>query len=156
MISPSEADHRLAVLHENFMFESSVEGLSEPEAIYLSVYRLQLEAYNGGIKQFFTNSSGVFTPYLPGALTKIGADEMRVRFEDAVSIIGADVDWYDDQARWDRVKSLNEDKLNGIFELEHGFLDLLQQMGVKLFEYVSKHKSYFEMPDEFWTEKARQ
>ncbi|MFT6672276.1 MAG: hypothetical protein ACJAVZ_003760, partial [Afipia broomeae] len=63
---------------------------------------------------------------------------------------------YDDQARWDRVKSLNEDKLNRIFELEHGFLDLLQQMGVKLFEYVSKHKSYFEMPDEFWTEKARQ
>lgn len=155
MISPSEADHKLAVLHENFMFESSVEGLSEPEAIYLSVYRFQLEAYNGGIEQFFTNSSGVFTPYLPGALAKIGADDMRARFDAAVSIVGVDVDWNDNQARWDRVKSLNEDKLSRLFELERGFLDLLRQMGVKLFKYVSKHQSYFGMSDEFWKEKAR-
>ena len=66
MVSPSDADHKLAVLHENFLFEFAVEGLSEPEAIYLSVCRFRMEAHNGGIKQFFANSSGVFTPYPAG------------------------------------------------------------------------------------------
>ena len=81
---------------------------------------------------------------------------MRARFESAVSVVGNDVDWNDDEARWKRVQSLSEDKLKRIYDLEDGLFDLLGETGVKLFKYVSEHRDYFGMPDEFWTEDLQQ
>jgi hypothetical protein len=46
--------------------------LAPAEKVYLVIWRLEFEVHNGGLLQFFMNSSGAFVPYLGSALNDRG------------------------------------------------------------------------------------
>ena len=50
------------------------------------IFALEAEVGNGGLEQFFTNSSGLFVPQTLNALEEIGASKTRDLFEKAVGI----------------------------------------------------------------------
>ena len=85
LLDHSEAAHRLAILHEDYMFEFDGNLLEGAERVYVVVWRFQMEAYNGGIWQFFSNSSGAFAPYLCESLTEIGAPQVADIAERAIA-----------------------------------------------------------------------
>ncbi len=54
--------------------EAGFKGLTEEEKIYFSVGVLNSEAYNGGLIQFFENTSGEYYRYAELGLIRLGAN----------------------------------------------------------------------------------
>ncbi len=55
-------------------FEQENE-LTGPQIAVYTLYLFDLEVQNGGLSQFFQNSSGEFAPFVPSALLTVEADE---------------------------------------------------------------------------------
>lgn len=68
-------------------YQSDVLSFSEPLRTYFICDTLYTEVYNGGLIQFFTNSSGIFTPYVSEALNTIGAIKTNEIFNEALEVI---------------------------------------------------------------------
>lgn len=79
---------------------SRLPDLEEPEGLaalcgpvrtVYTLYWYDLEVQNGGLCQYFVNSSRITAPYLPEALTAVGAEEYRKDFETFVRRNALDV-----------------------------------------------------------------
>lgn len=55
--------------------------VTEEQKLVYSLMRLEAEVNNGGLCQFFVNSSGECAPYISKALDVIGADKMKSLFD---------------------------------------------------------------------------
>jgi hypothetical protein len=150
----SHADHILAVLHGGFLAESAetLDLLTVPEQVYLMISRLEMEAYNGGLPQFFSNSSGAFVPHLAAAFKAIGAEHVWPIVEEAVTIVGPDVPWRDDVERWRAINNLNAQAKARIRALNDRFGKHLEELSILLLDYVLRNREPFRMPEEFWKE----
>jgi len=152
----SHADDILAVLHGGFIAESAetLGLLSVPEQVYLMISRLEMEAYNGGLPQFFSNSSGAFVPHLAGAFKAVSAEHIWPIVEEAVAIVGPDVAWNDDVKRPRAINNLSAEAKARIRALDDRLRKHLEELSILLLEYVLRNREPFRMPEEFWKEAA--
>ncbi len=68
----------------------------DAQRVYFVVVNLQYEVANGGLQQFFDNSSNACAPYVSASLAAIGAPEAKALFDRYISQNGIDVQNYDD------------------------------------------------------------
>lgn len=68
-----------------------VNSLSDAEKVFYIASYYEMEVNNGGLCQFFVNSSRKLAPQLLGCLREIGADEHAKLFETFVADNGIDV-----------------------------------------------------------------
>ena len=150
----SHAEHVLAVLHDGFIAESAgtLDLLAVPEQVYLMIWRLEMEAYNGGLPQFFSNSGGAFVPHLADAFKAMGAEHVWPIVDEAVAIVGPDVPWNDDVKRWRAVNNLSDEAKARIRALDKRFGEHLEELSILLLDYVLRNREPFRMPEEFWKE----
>lgn len=153
MTSPaSHAEHMLSMLHNNYVAETTVDELAPAEKVYLVIWRLEFEVYNGGLLQFFMNSSGAFVPYLNSALRTVGANTVLPIVEEAVATVGPDMPWNDDVKRWHAIKNLSDEVRDHIWALDKRLGDHLGELSILLLGYVSRNRDQFGMSEDFWKE----
>lgn len=70
-------------------FEKDIIAFEEPLKTFYITHTFESEVYNGGLLQFFTNSSGELSPYISQALIKIGANKSEEIFKKAIAVITA-------------------------------------------------------------------
>ncbi len=126
-------------------FESALDSKAEhsvPERVVLAVEVIEREVNNGGFKQFFVNSSLVYTKDIVEAFQLIGcpatADLCRRAIEllgvadltdfDAIEQASYEVD--DDEALNDQFNTLDSEYYEGAEE----------PIAVKLFEYIKQNR----------------
>ena len=99
--------------------------LTEEEKIYYAVSILDSETYNGGILQFFENSSGEHYRYAELGLIRIGANNSLALLRAAKKELFGDSDVPKDrEKRWSAMQDINyEDKLDSIDDEYYKDLD---------------------------------
>jgi hypothetical protein len=116
------------------------KSLSEEERIVLAIEALEREVNNGGYSQFFTNSSGEYTPIIVDSLLRIGCPETAKITKKAIDTLG--------------IQDLSSESLASVFESEDEArdeqLDECDQMyyaagveniGSKLIDFVKANKN---------------
>lgn len=68
-----------------------LSALSGPTQVIYTLYWYDLEVQNGGLCQYFVNSSRMTAPYLSEALAAVGAEGYRQEFEAFVQTNGIEV-----------------------------------------------------------------
>ena len=76
--------------------EDAVYDINDPELTEAQIYvysltRFEAEVNNGGLCQFFVNSSGECAPYISPALDTIGANELKTLFDNFILENNVDV-----------------------------------------------------------------
>lgn len=71
--------------------DEELDQLSGPRKTVYILSTFDGEIQNGGLCQFFVNSSGTFAPYVAEALATVGAEEHRALFEEFVTKNSIDV-----------------------------------------------------------------
>ena len=69
---------------------------NDAQRVYFVVVSLQFEVANGGLQQFFDNSSSECAPYVSASLEAIGALDAKVLFDNYISENGIDLKNPDD------------------------------------------------------------
>ena len=85
------------------------EALSRPEQEAIALFWLEGEVMNGGLHQFFANSSGDLSPLVLSGLARLGAKQTLAQFESAVSKLGAGLHLQDRQVRLSHLERLPPD-----------------------------------------------
>ena len=87
----ADADLFEAVLHRTesvvdqyLNWKDGVDALNPSQKIFYSVEWLVIEVDNGGIVQFFSNSSGMTAPFISEYLSLIGAYEHQKLYDDFI------------------------------------------------------------------------
>lgn len=98
----SERDRLLALtddeLYERIFFQNLIgmdgpedSDASEEQKLIYVLMEFEMEVANGGLCQFFVNSSSQCAPYVSDALEKIGAVNIQKRYDDFLAENGIDV-----------------------------------------------------------------
>jgi len=138
------------------MWRLDFEGLSPPDQVFLAIWELQSEVYNGGLLQYFSNFSGRLVPFIGEALRAIGAHQIVSIVERAVALVGAGVPWDDEVKRWTIISGLQEQTRDRIYDLDRQINVHIDDLIVSLFYYLSEHREQVDAPPEFWTEATIQ
>ncbi len=78
-------------LCDDAVYDIKAAGLTKEQILAYSLYMFQMEVNNGGLCQFFVNSSSDCAPFISEALEVIGATELRNLFEQFVNDNDIDV-----------------------------------------------------------------
>ena len=108
------------VLMSGGEWEEGVNALNDSQKLVYSLNWLELEVDNGGIVQFFSNSSGMTAPFISEYLSLIGAYEHQKLYDDF--ILHHDID----------VNDLSPFQLNDVSE----FLKLYDKYDSDTFDYA--------------------
>lgn len=87
-------------------FEEDLSLLAEIEKVFYVLYTFDLEWCNGGLCQFFSNSSGEFAPYISDYLEIVGATEHKKLYDDFIKDNEIDVN----DLSFFKIEDLNEYK----------------------------------------------
>lgn len=71
--------------------EDGVDALNPSQKIFYSVNRLEMEVVNGGLSQFFVNSSQMVAPLVSGYMAIIGSDDHKKLYDDFIRMNGIDL-----------------------------------------------------------------
>ncbi len=71
--------------------EDGMRKMSEPERVFYAVSYLEIEVNNGGLCQFFVNSSRAVAPFVSDYMGVIGADGHKKLYDDFIGRYGIDV-----------------------------------------------------------------
>ncbi len=74
----------LGKVYNEITFEEDLSLLDENERVFYVLYTFDLEWCNGGLCQFFSNSSGEFAPYISDYLKIVGAIEHKKLYDDFI------------------------------------------------------------------------
>lgn len=74
----------LGKVYNEITFEDDLSLLDENERVFYVLYTFDLEWCNGGLCQFFSNSSGEFAPYISDYLKIVGAIEHKKLYDDFI------------------------------------------------------------------------
>ena len=86
-------------------------GLTDEEKMYFAVGVLNGETYNGGIIQFFDNSSGEYYQYAELGLVRLGANKSLFLLREAKKELFGDAEVPKDQEkRWSVMRNANRDE----------------------------------------------
>ena len=72
-------------LCDDAVYDIKAAGLTKEQILAYSLYMFEMEVNNGGLCQFFVNSSSDCAPFISEALEAIGATELRNSFEQFVN-----------------------------------------------------------------------
>ena len=72
-------------------WEEGVNSLNFQQKVFYSVNWLEIEVNNGGLCQFFVNSSRMVAPFVSEYMAVIGADEHKRLYDDFVQQNGIDL-----------------------------------------------------------------
>lgn len=156
-IDASVAGHRLAELHGAYLFDSGLEpDLEGAQRIFVMLWRLQAELFNGGVWQFFTNSAGEYTPYICDALREVGAVELAEVMETAIAASKPGTPWHSaamQSAALHRAPPGVREQANAFDDKLAPHLDALS---VKLYDYIDRHRDQFDVEEQFWKQEKPQ
>ena len=78
-------------LCDDAVYDIHAAGLTQEQILAYSLYMFEMEVNNGGLCQFFVNSSSECAPFISKALEEIGAMELKDLFEQFVKDNNIDV-----------------------------------------------------------------
>ncbi len=78
----SRAEHKVDSFEE---WEEGVNSLNNSQKIFYSINWLEVEVNNGGLCQFFVNSSRMVAPYISEYMGIIGADDHKNLFDNFIA-----------------------------------------------------------------------
>ena len=129
--------------------DEGFSGLNEEEKIYFSVCVLDGETYNGGIEQFFSNSSGEYYKWAADGLLELRAFSCLKLLREAKEILfGANTIPHDQGARYEAMKKLSSEEeeienypdwFKRLEKLDSEYYEDPDNLGVKLDEYAEAH-----------------
>ena len=73
------------------VYDINAPELNEPQLFLYALTRFEAEVNNGGLCQFFVNSSSECAPYVSRALAAVGADSLKTLFDSFIAENGIDV-----------------------------------------------------------------
>jgi len=73
------------------VYDINAPELNEPQLFLYALTRFEAEVNNGGLCQFFVNSSSECAPYISRALAAVGADALKSLFDSFIAENGIDV-----------------------------------------------------------------
>jgi hypothetical protein len=115
--------------------------LSVPERVFRSIWELEGEVNNGGLDQYFFNSSGSFGPDVVDALEAIGAFRMAAILEDAIGLMPSNVCWRDSDMRREMLIALPETSRDALDTLTEKFHHCPDDLTALLYAYVCDHRA---------------
>ena len=78
-------------LCDDAVYDITAAGLTKEQIFAYSLYMIEMEVNNGGLCQFFVNSSSDCAPFISESLEAIGATELKNLFEQFVNDNDIDV-----------------------------------------------------------------
>ncbi|MBP3291630.1 MAG: DUF4375 domain-containing protein, partial [Clostridia bacterium] len=64
--------------------DDDINRLTDDEKVFFVLYLFNMEVQNGGLCQFFVNSTSVYAPLISDYLDKVGARDHKLLFDDFV------------------------------------------------------------------------
>ena len=125
----------------------SIECLSDIEKTVLFAYEMELEVKNGGLHQYFYNSTGDSWKEMMNALRAIGAERLLSLFEAALSVFPGGAPSPDREERWKQLDQIGDAGAGKLEQLsqeyfgmheEHPGQDIYDKLGTYL---LSRQKS---------------
>ena len=136
---------------DGYPWHPEAEGPVRLGEIVWQVWMIYSEVYNGGLWQYFMNSSGQDAPVVSEALKEIGATQPAVIVQTAMVELGVEVPWKDDMARHKIIFDLPKDIRERLWKLDSQFGEYIDELPVQLYNYLLKHRDQFKSaPDGFW------
>jgi hypothetical protein len=114
--------------------------LSTPERVFRSIWELEGEVNNGGLDQYFFNSSGSLVPHVVGALEAIGAFRIAGILENAIGLMPTKVSWRDSDMRREMLIALPEMSQDALATLTEEFYRYPDNLTALLYAYVCDHR----------------
>jgi hypothetical protein len=148
----NEMNRRLIALSEtnnSRILNSEYEVLTTPERVFRCVWEFEADVNNGGLNQYFFNSSGRLAPYVVSALTTIGAAKTASIVQRAIDVAGHEIPWHYDDKRQDRIVALSADIENKLGVLDEEFFRHPDDLTSLLYRYVCDHRIELRAPDDF-------
>jgi hypothetical protein len=122
-------------------WRADYQELSVPERIFRIIWELEGEVNNGGLDQYFFNSSGSLVPDVVDALKTIGAFRMAGILEDAIRLMPTNVSWRDSDMRREVLIALPEASQDTLDTLTKKFYDYPDDLTALLYAYVCDHRT---------------
>ena len=148
--------NELVVSLDAYMWLMWFDELTPPEQAFIGTWELANEVYNGGFTQYFHNSSREHAKPMIEVLRSIDAHQAADILETAIAVAGPGTRWGDEPNFLTAINSMPDDVKRQITELERKLYDELDNLHLRLFRYLSKHRDQIEAPAEFWTEATIQ
>ncbi len=127
-LSDDEFFDAVQCLCEDAVFDIKSSLINEEQKLVYSLIKLLTEVNNGGLCQFFVNSSGECAPYVSKALETVGAYEIKALYDSFISDNNIDVN------------DLSSFKISSVSEYE---------AQTKRFDFDSFDKSFYEKENLF-------
>jgi hypothetical protein len=159
---PYESDPIAAKLNElvtsqNLYMElAAFDDLNPAERALIGTWELANEVYNGGFMQYFHNASREHAKPMIEVLRSIDANQAADILESAIAVAGPGTRWGDEPNFLTAINSLPADGKRQIKDLERRFYDELDNLHLRLFRFLSKHRDQIETPEGYWTEATIQ
>jgi Domain of unknown function (DUF4375) len=159
---PSESDPIARKLNELVSSEALYMGLLFFEELNLAEqapigsWELVNEVCNGGFVQYFLNSSREHANPMVGVLRAIEAPRVVAILESAIALAGPGTPWGDEPSCFAAINYMPEEVKRRVHELEDQLYDELDDLHLKVFRFLSKHRDQIDAPADFWTGTAIQ
>jgi hypothetical protein len=127
------------------------DKLTTPEQALIAIWELVQEVYNGGLMQYFGNSSGARVPHICGILQSIGAEPVASILEQAILLAGQGIPWDDNVRRRAELGKLPAESKEQFCSLDGDLYAQMDALHFDLFHYLKEHRDEIEAPPEFWT-----
>ena len=123
---------------------SSFEQLSEPEKTFVYIDIFEGELNNGGLFDFFYNTSGAFAHQVLDAYQAIGAEESAAIVSQAIALFPDLPVSKDLFSRRQLLSNLKHTVLDEWEKLETQFFNSEEAIVTLLIDYITINKTYFE------------
>lgn len=81
----------IEIICEDAVYDIKEANLTDEQKIVYSLNKFESEVNNGGLCQFFVNSSSECAPYISEALAAVGAFELKILFDNFINTNNLDV-----------------------------------------------------------------
>jgi hypothetical protein len=132
------------------------EELNPAEQALLGTWELANEVYNGGFMQYFHNSSREHAKPMIEVLRSFEAHEAAAILEAAIALAGPGTPLGDEPGYLSAMKAAPDMIKDQLRALGGKLYDELDNVHLRLFRYLDKHRDQIEAPAEFWTEATLQ
>ena len=132
------------------------DELNPAEQALLGTWELANEIYNGGFMQYFHNSSREHAKPMIGVLRSFEAHNAAAILEAAFALAGPGTPLGDEPNYLKAIKAVPEKVKEEIRELERKLYDDLDNVHLRLFRYLEKHRDQIVAPEDFWREATIQ
>jgi hypothetical protein len=132
------------------------EELDLAEQALIGTWELVNEVENGGFVQYFHNSSRDHAKPMVDVLRAIETPRVAAILESAIALAGPGTPWAKNPTIFAAINSMPEEVRERVHELDDQLYDELDDLHLKVFRFLSKHRDQIDAPPDFWTGSAIQ